>query len=290
MRFIDVAYNQEMRTLTVSDNLAGTTVDDLTTSFRIDETTAGLGATLEMVYGVILRTPEGFVSYPFSRFADGVAAIPQNVLKACRGGSLPVYLRLTYLEDGSIESSLPLTLKVANLPDPIEAVHASGNVVMLRMDSWEWRAGWAYAKDAIAIYDGRLWISTQDANIGNAPGDDSEYWALVGVEGHEGPAGPQGAPGEQGPKGDKGDTGEPGPEGPQGPAGPQGPSGPGVDPGQFNNLDKEVKANHAYIESLTSELDTYKTTTDNTISNHWTQIVVNRTKLIELENLLNGEY
>lgn len=183
MRYIDVAYTQELRTLTVSDSLAGTTVDDLSTSFRIDETTAGLGATIEMVYGVILRTPDGLVTYPFSRFEDGVAAIPQAVLKACRGGSLPVYLRLTYLSDGSVESSLPLTLKVANLPDPIEAAHASGNVVMLRMDSWEWRAGWAYAKEAIVVHNGAIWLSQAADNIGNEPADKSEFWAKVGESG-----------------------------------------------------------------------------------------------------------
>lgn len=177
MRYIDVTYDGDARTLTLSSSLAGTTVDDLSSSFRIDEATARKDADIDIVYGVILRSKDrSSAGYSFSRFAGREAAIPQEVLKACRGGSLPVYLRITYRADGTIETSMPLTLKVANLPDPVESAHATGDLIMLRQTSWTWRAGITYAAGAVVVFNGQLWMSAEDGNQGNVPGSTARKW------------------------------------------------------------------------------------------------------------------
>lgn len=185
MRYIELTYNSDARTLTISDSLAGTTVDDLSTSFRLDSATLSRDADIDIVYGVLLRSrSRTSVGYSFSRFDRGedTVSIPQDVLKACKGGSLPIYLRITYDADGSIETSLPLTLRVANLPDPVEAVHASGDLVMLRMSSWDWRKGLTYAKGAVVTNDRTLYVSLNDTNRGIEPGVDEgweDWWGTV---------------------------------------------------------------------------------------------------------------
>lgn len=176
MRYIDVTYDGDARTLTLSSSLAGTTVDNMSSTFRIDEATAGKNATIDIVYGVILRSRDRtHAGLSFSRFAGREAAIPQDVLKACRGGNLPVHLRITY-EDGTIESSLPLVLKVANLPDPVEAAHATGDLIMLRQTSWTWKPGITYAAGAVVVFNGQLWMSAEDGNQGNEPGSTARKW------------------------------------------------------------------------------------------------------------------
>lgn len=291
MRYIDVTYNADVRTLTISDGLAGTTVDDVSTVFRLDEATLERDADIDIVYGVILRHGTN-VGPAFSRFEDGVAPIPNEVLKASRGGNLPIYIRLTDRQTGAIEASELKTLKVANLPDPVESAHSGADKIMLRMDSWDWMAGWNYSHGAIVIHNGKVWRSIITDNKGNEPSESSEAWSAIGIEG---PRGEQGIPGiagrdgrdgvdgqrgEKGEKGDKGDKGDSivGPAGPQGPVGPQGPAGQGAD---LSDYYTKSESRMLFVSmDLYSQLVADLVTDMENINN----------RFAEIENLLDGEY
>ena len=228
MRYISLIYDGDARTLTVSDPLAGTTADSLSTSFSFDATDyVDAGGVVDIVYGVLLRSSRTSRGYTFSRFAFDeevgtyTAQIPSAVLKACSGSNLPVYLRITNA-DGSIESSLPLVLRVAEVPDVMDSVKASGDIIMTKNGSWDWINTWVYEQGAVVVHNGQFWMSLADGNKGHEPSDTSEEWGRVGEEG------PQGI---QGPKGDKGDKGDTGPQGPRGEQGVQGPRGFVGEPG-----------------------------------------------------------
>lgn len=228
MRYISLIYDGDARTLTVSDPLAGTTADSLSTSFSFDATDyVDAGGVVDIVYGVLLRSSRTARGYTFSRFefdeevGTFTAQIPSAVLKACSGSNLPVYLRITNA-DGSIESSLPLVLRVAEVPDVMDSVKASGDIIMTKNGSWDWIGTWVYEQGAVVVHNGQFWMSLADGNKGHEPSDTSEEWGRVGEEG------PQGI---QGPKGDKGDKGDTGPQGPRGEQGIQGPRGFVGEPG-----------------------------------------------------------
>ncbi len=179
MRYIDLEYDADSRRLQLTTDLAGTSVDDRSTVFRMGDWESYPDADLDIVYGVIVRRPDTVVGYTFSRLENGETPVPQDVLRACVGGNLPVSLRITYHSDGRIESSLPLVLSVASIPDPVESVHGTGDLVMTRQSGWEWMPALTYSKGAVAVWDFQIWMSRTDGNLGNEPGKTEEWIELT---------------------------------------------------------------------------------------------------------------
>lgn len=231
MKTITLTYDPKSNLLTADSEGAGTSIDDSATTFKLNPP-SGLDltdATVEILYGVTIYN--GGRRYPAKgRFdSDYETVLSKQTLNACTGGTLPIRIRFLW-PNRVIRVSKQLILEVDYVPDPdSDYIAAYGDLLMLRTDSWDWMEDWTYMSDSFVVYDGRLWQSKVDDNVGNVPSDDSEYWIVVGVDGlsptveweddvlivtdadgpHESPplTGPQG---EKGDKGDKGDTGEQG--------------------------------------------------------------------------------
>ncbi len=67
--------------------------------------------------------------------------------------------------------------------------------------------------DAVS-YGGSTYVSLVPGNVGNTPGVNPTYWAVLAAQGPQGPAGAAGVAGSQGPAGPAGATGVQGPQGP----------------------------------------------------------------------------
>ena len=177
MRTITLTYDSTTRRLSADDLTGGTVVDNASTVLTVEGLPEGEASVL---WGVQVRDEEG-AYYPFSDLDDsGSAPIPGGVLRWCNGGRLPVALRILH-DDGTVESSVNrVTLAVTVYPDSVDSVaEVMGDKVMMYGDSWAWQERWTYDKDAVAIWDGSLWLSLKDGNAGNEPAYDSEWWIMV---------------------------------------------------------------------------------------------------------------
>lgn len=231
MRIITLTYDPKSNLLTADSEGAGTSIDDCDVIFKLTPP-EGLdltGAVLELLYGVTIYN--GGRRYPAKgRFnSDYETILSRQTLSACTGGTLPIRLHIVW-PNRVVRTSRQTILQVDYIDDPDgDYIAAYGDMLMLRTDSWDWVREWTYQSGSFAVYDGSLWQSSKDDNVGNVPSDDSEWWSSVAVDGlsptvewdgdvlivtdadgpHESPplTGPQG---EKGDKGDKGDTGDQG--------------------------------------------------------------------------------
>ena len=274
MRIITLTYDPKSNLLTADSEGAGTSIDDCDVTFKLTPP-EGLdltGAVLELLYGVTIYN--GGRRYPAKgRFnSDYETILSRQTLSACTGGTLPIRLHIVW-PNRVVRTSRQTILQVDYIDDPdVDYIAAYGDMLMLRTDSWDWVREWTYQSGSFAVYDGSLWQSSKDDNVGNVPSDDSEWWSSVAVDGlsptvewdgdvlvvtdAEGPhpspplTGPQGIQGEQGPqgeKGEKGDKGDTGPQGEQGPQGIQGEQGPMGEGFHFDAVYSSVlEMNEAY--------------------------------------------
>lgn len=232
MQTIGLTYDPKSHLLKADSEGAGTTIDDCSVTFSLELTEPIPDATFYLVCDVVVC--DGARRYhPPLKFSDeGTVRLPYQVLSACRGGTLPVHLLVQHVtgeREGSRRPNPILSVDV--LPDAFEELGAAyGSDLMLRSDSWDWLEDMRYREDSFAVYEGTLYQSLQDDNVGHIPSEeDSAWWIPVGVDGfsptvewegdvlivtdadgpHESPplTGPQG---EKGDKGDKGDTGDQG--------------------------------------------------------------------------------
>lgn len=232
MQTIGLTYDPKSHLLKADSEGAGTTIDDCSVTFSLELTEPIPDATFYLVCDVVIC--DGARRYhPPLKFSDeGTVRLPYQVLSACRGGTLPVHLLVQHAtgeREGSRRPNPILSVDV--LPDAFEELGAAyGSDLMLRSDSWDWLEDMRYREDSFAVYEGTLYQSLQDDNVGHIPSEeDSAWWIPVGVDGlsptveweddvlivtdadgpHESPplTGPQG---EKGDKGDKGDTGDQG--------------------------------------------------------------------------------
>lgn len=232
MQTIGLTYDPKSHLLTADSEGAGTTIDDCSVTFSLELTEQIAGATFYLVCDVVIC--DGARRYhPPLKFSDDMTVrLPYQVLSACRGGTLPVHLLVQHAtgeREGSRRPNPILSVDV--LPDAFEELGAAyGSDLMLRSDSWDWLEDMRYREDSFAVYEGTLYQSLQDDNVGHIPSEeDSSWWIPVGVDGlsptveweddvlivtdadgvHRSPplTGPQG---EKGDKGDKGDTGDQG--------------------------------------------------------------------------------
>lgn len=181
MRTLYLTYDRAKRTLSASDDRAGSIVDNGVTTLHVDPIP---GCTMDLVFGVVLRAENGRAlrGYPFSRLdSKGDAVLYSDVLRACTGGALPVALRITY-DNNTVESSEPCILKVHYSPDADTSTQVQySDLAMTRNSSMEWVGAWTYARGAIVTHKGAMWVAKAES-LGDEPRSGSTAWKLVSVE------------------------------------------------------------------------------------------------------------
>lgn len=199
MRTLLISYNSQTGVISSGDIPSATVNDNNSVLVRVE----GLPEDIlqaSLLYGIRVKAKDGKTFYPFSELTDGETTIPNTVLSQCNSGKLPISVKVLY-SDQTVEQSVNyLTLRVETLPDgEREMMDSFPDEIMTRGKAWEWIDSWTYSKGAVATHEGYIYVSIEDNNRGEVPGE-SPYW--VAAKGGEGPQGPQGIQGEKGDKGD----------------------------------------------------------------------------------------
>lgn len=179
MRTLTLSYTSSTGELKITNDVRGSTMDNNAVTITV----TGLPETYlsaKICYGVLVRETGIGSYYPFSELTNGSCTIPAKVCAAASCGRLQIGLKITYA-DQTIEASVnTVAILMGAYPDPEESVvSALGNQVMMRGSSWDWLSGWTYDTGAVVIYDGVVWRSLTDGNVGHTPQEGSDYWAYI---------------------------------------------------------------------------------------------------------------
>lgn len=179
MRTLTLSYTSSTGVLKITNDVRGSTMDNNAVTITV----TGLPETYlsaKICYGVLVRETGIGSYYPFSELVSGSCTIPAKVCAAASCGRLQIGLKITYA-DQTIEASVnTVAILMGAYPDPEESVvSALGNQVMMRGSSWDWLSGWTYDTGAVVIYDGVVWRSLTDGNVGHTPQEGSDYWAYI---------------------------------------------------------------------------------------------------------------
>lgn len=179
MKTIVLSYDRMTRTLSASGTDAGSVVDNATTTLHIDPIP---GATMDLVFGVVIRDGDRLKRYPFSRVdANGDAVLFSDVLSACTGGALPVSLRLTY-DNNAVEVSTPIILKVRMAPNAdIESQVQYSDLALTRNSSLAWDERWLYSVGSVVTHQGALWLA-KTSSVASEPREGSADWVRVSAD------------------------------------------------------------------------------------------------------------
>lgn len=179
MRLITLTYDSITRTLSTDGTPAGTVVDDESTIIKVEGLPENYD-TISLFFDVLVTTDRQFY-YPFADLdASGQASLTNNVLAACNTGDLPVSLRILYT-DQTIESSInQVHLSVSVYPDSTQSMADTfGGKILMREDGWTWGAEWNYRTGSVVYWDGSLYLSLIDDNLGNQPDESPESWTVI---------------------------------------------------------------------------------------------------------------
>lgn len=204
MLTIDVIYAPTTRQISLprkSDFYGGATIDSNSVEISvtgIDATkfTSDLHVRIDFAVYILVEGNKSIRPFIILELKDGEwkGTIPTEVLRAAaKTRKLPFQL---VLRDGNvtINSRNTLTMEVTRAIDAMETVQETyGPYIMLRDDTWSWLENFTYKKGSIVSYEGNMYVSLVDQNLGNIPPgqwESSEYWKLnVGLQGPQGPPG-----------------------------------------------------------------------------------------------------
>lgn len=194
---LDYDPNTRKLTLDMDDNYGGTTIDTNSVAVIISgvDLTGQVQARLD--FAVPIKTEDNVAIKPFVPLEQVnnalVAIIPQPVLMSARElKRLPFQLVLRH-DDVIINSRNAITLEITRAINAMESI-VQGYVpyVMLRDDSWGWLEDFTYKEGAVVTYEGQIYVSLIDDNLGLDPAENPEAWdeiigidsvSLAGVEG-----------------------------------------------------------------------------------------------------------
>lgn len=185
---VDLTYDPITRTLSLTgtDTYGGATIDTNSVMVNILGISSEYDARLD--FATAVRMDNDTVVRPFVVLdrLDSVfrAMIPQPVLMSTRDTKkLPFQLVLRH-GDTIINSRNTIVLEVTRAINAMENVEEIyGPYVMYRNDTWEWIEDFTYDTGAVVVYNGEMYTSLIDDNLGLTPSEHSEVWNLLtGVE------------------------------------------------------------------------------------------------------------
>ena len=191
---VELEYDPDTRELSFVDEKSkygGSTID--TNSVAIMVTLAGAQQTTRggnslfkarIDFAVPVIVESGIAVKPFIPLRPVgnafIAMVPQPVLMAAKElKKLP--LQLVIREgDAIINSRNTITLDITRAINTLQTIN---NVyapdLMFRDDTWEWAEDYTYSIGSVVVYDGAIYISLADDNLGNNPAEtEGTYWTI----------------------------------------------------------------------------------------------------------------
>ena len=203
VHLVEVEYTPATRTLTVSNEgskYGGSTIDCQSVAIQVTGIVpVGNDFSVRVDFAMPVEVEKGTYVRPFVVMEPIGNAwrcmIPQAILMAAKESKkLPFQLVMRH-GDVIINSRNTITLDITraiNAMDGIAQTYAP--YIMLRDDSWEWVEDFTYKEGAVVTYNGTVYISLINGNLGLNPSGHPEAWnagmdtgidnvVLAGVEG-----------------------------------------------------------------------------------------------------------
>ena len=187
---VAVTYDPETRMLTVPDDdmYGGATID--TRSVRINVTglePIGTDYSARLDFAVLIKDKDKAIK-PFVVLEQinntWCAIIPQAILMAAKETKKLPFQLVTRHGDTIINSRNTIVLEITRAINAMESIESAYTpYVMYRNDTWEWVEDFTYDTGAVVVYNGEMYTSLADDNLGYEPDENPEKWFLLtGVE------------------------------------------------------------------------------------------------------------
>lgn len=187
MHTISVIYDPTTRRISLtqdSDSYGGATTDVNSVEIRVSGIEPeGIDFRARADFNVPFLSADHTYVRPFVELMpegnEWVGVIPVQILKATEQtrNKLPFQLVLRH-GDVIINSRNTITLDINRAINAMETVIQDYvPYVMFRNDTWEWLPDFTYKKDVVVIYNGEIYISLRDGNLGNVPSEHPEDWS-----------------------------------------------------------------------------------------------------------------
>lgn len=185
---LDVTYDPLTRMITLpdSDMYGGATID--TNSVRVNVTGIPAECDARLDFATAIRMDSSTVIKPFV-VLDSIgnvfsAMIPQSVLMAAKETKKLPFQLVTRHGDTVINSRNTIVLEITRAINAMESVESAYTpYIMYRNDTWEWVEDFTYDTGAVVVYNGEMYTSLSDDNLGYQPDENPEKWALLsGIE------------------------------------------------------------------------------------------------------------
>ena len=111
--------------------------------------------------------------------------VPQPILMGARETKkLPLQIVMRH-GDTVINSRNAIILDITRAINAMQSIQeVYGPYIMLRDDTWEWIEDFTYKTGSVVVYEGEMYTSLVDDNLGNQPDTHPEDWSLLtGLEG-----------------------------------------------------------------------------------------------------------
>jgi len=188
---IEATYDPATRTLTTPsrDMYGGATID--TRSVRINVSgivPTGVDFSARLDFAAPIRVGEDVVVKPFVVLEQinntWCAIIPQAILMAAKETKKLPFQLVTRHGDTIINSRNAIVLEITRAINAMESVESAYTpYVMYRNDTWEWIEDFTYGAGSVVVYNGEMYTSLSDDNLGYQPDENPEKWSLLsGIE------------------------------------------------------------------------------------------------------------
>ena len=191
MLTIAVIYEPTTRQISLprnSDSYGGATIDSSSVEISvrgIDSENYSDNFQARVDFAVNIQVEGNKIIRPFVMLEksgdEWKCVVPTDVLMAtAKTRKLPFQL---VFRDGDVivNSRNTITLDITRAIDAMDTLQeAYGPYIMLRDDSWVWMENFTYKKGSVVTYDGYIYVSLVDNNLGNVPDVTNlgPYWKL----------------------------------------------------------------------------------------------------------------
>lgn len=192
VHIVELTYDPSTREIEVANEMSkygGSTIDCRSVAIQVTGITPiGNDFSVRADFAMPVKTAEGVFIRPFVVMEQIGNAwrcmVPQPVLMAAREQKkLPFQLVMRH-GDTIINTRNTITLEVTRAINAMESIQETyGPYIMYRNDTWEWIEDFTYGEGAVVTYNGEMYTSLTDDNLGYQPDENDDKWSLLtGVE------------------------------------------------------------------------------------------------------------
>lgn len=189
---IEVTYDPETRMLTLDNEnskYGGATIDTRSVKIQVSGIVPdGVDFGARVDFAVPIMVDERRILKPFTVLenVNGVwcAMVPQAVLMAAHDIKKLPFQLVTRHGDTVINSRNTIALEITRAINAAQsAIENYAPYIMYRNDTWEWVEDFTYGTGSVVVYDGEMYTSLSDNNLGYQPDEHPEKWLLLtGIE------------------------------------------------------------------------------------------------------------